>query len=369
MTLPYWIEREPLTVFQQCISAGTVTLGFIGGSITDGRSRSNWPEYVVQWLAVQYPNVRFRVENAAIGATGSDFGVFRAQRDLIERGCDVVFIEYAVNDDELPTVKRHRSREGLIRKLLREDARDLILVYTFCDTMLDPMVNGLYPPSIIEFEQLANHYHLPSIWVGKYGLDQVKSGRLSMEEWLPDGIHPLKIGSSIYAECVISFLQKQLQRNDRISNVNNHAFQHDLLIQPLDAQCWEEVYELPFTQIVTNGRWLEQRWHDYEWMDTVLETTEIGASLTFVFEGRGLVLAFDFGYQSAEFHYRIDGGAWIESNRDCPDWVGVSGWYRLFDCGDDLQPGEHHFELVVQHRDPEKNQETYFRLGKVGIIT
>ena len=369
MTFPYWIEREQLTALQHGIATGMVTLGFIGGSITDGRPRYNWPEYVVQWLIEQYPTVRFRIENAAIGATGSDLGVFRVQRDLIDRGCNIVFIEYAVNDDEIPTEKRHRSREGLIRKLLQGDAKDLILVYTFCNTMLISMEDDSYPPSIEEFEQLANYYQLPSIWVGKYGLDQVKSDRLSMEEWLPDGIHPSKVGSRIYAECVITFLQEQLQDSGKISRLTSHETSRNKLIHPIDSLCWEQVYELPFSQIVTNGRWVEQRWHDYEWIDTILETTEIGASLAFVFEGRGLVLAFDFGYQSAEFHYRIDGGAWLESNRDCPDWVGASGWYRLFDCGDDLRPGEHRFELVVQQRGSESTHETYFRLGKVGIIT
>ena len=100
--------------------------------------------------------MRFRIENAAIGATGSDFSVFRVQRDLIDRGCDVVFIEYAVNDEEISTAKRYRSREGLIRKLLQGDVRDLILVYTFYDSMIMHMDNDSYPPSIEEFEQLAN---------------------------------------------------------------------------------------------------------------------------------------------------------------------------------------------------------------------
>lgn len=83
-----------------------------------------------------------------------------------------------------------------------------------------------------------------------------------MDDWLPDGLYPLARGSRLYADCIINYLEQHI----------------------------------------------EQRWHDYERMDIVLETYEMGSSLSF------------------------------------------------------------QFELVVCSRDSEARLGEYFRLGKVGVI-
>jgi hypothetical protein len=72
----------------------------------------------------------------------SPLAVFRAQKDLLDRGCDLICIEFAVHDYQVPTDLRSRTREGLIRKLLREEARDLVIVYTFSQPMYEDMIGG-----------------------------------------------------------------------------------------------------------------------------------------------------------------------------------------------------------------------------------
>jgi hypothetical protein len=132
----------------------------LGGSITAGIH--NWPEPVVNWFGDAFPDARISVENAAIGATGSPLAIFRAERDIIQRKCDLVFIEYAVNDWELTPKLRGRTREGLIRKLLEAESRDLVLGYAFRQEMYENMRQGIVPPSIAEFEELASHYDIGS---------------------------------------------------------------------------------------------------------------------------------------------------------------------------------------------------------------
>lgn len=70
-----------------------------------------------------------------------------------------------------------RSREGLIRKLLKED-RDLVITYTYMQDMYEDMMNGIVPASIKEFEELAEHYKIGSVWMGLYALEEVKKGRI-----------------------------------------------------------------------------------------------------------------------------------------------------------------------------------------------
>ncbi|GIO15125.1 acyl-CoA thioesterase [Cohnella xylanilytica] len=355
--------RKPLSAAAAKLRQGELTVGFIGGSITDGRPGHNWPEPVTRWLVESFPSARIAVENAGIGATGSDLAAFRAQRDLIDTGCDLVFVEFAVNDNEVPTERRARTREGLLRRLLADGRRDVVLVYTYCQDMYEDMMNGRVPPSIAEFEELAGHYGLSSVWMGKHALEEVKRGRLRWEEWLPDGLHPTQRGSLSYGESVIGFLREAL-----MDTASASAELAPVLPKPLREDNWQDARLLPFEQIRTEGPWMVKRWVNLHWIDRALTTFAVGAKLSFAFEGRGLALAFDFGKRSAEFRYRIDGGEWAVSSRERPDWCGDGGWLKLEVLADDLPQGRHEVELEVVHGNRLDCAGTNFDLAFVGVI-
>ncbi len=363
MPLTVWQHRAPLTRLREKLKEGRVTLGFIGGSITDARPRHNWPEPVTAWLVDAYPEVRFAVENAAIGATGSDLAVLRAKRDLIDRGCDIVFIDYAVNDEGVETDRRMRSREGLLRKLRGEGQCDIVLVHTYSANMYEAMTNGKQPDTIRELEQLADHYDAGSVWMGLYALEQVKRSLLRWEEWLPDGLHPTTRGSYAYGESVIAFLKEELALTGEAAAEAEFS-----LPDPLHPRHWGNAEAYPLERITTSGPWTLRRWPYYEWIDRVLETSAVGAALMIEFEGCGIALGFDFGRTSAEFRYRFDGGEWKEERRERPDWVGADGWFRLSVLETDLEPGLHRLELEVTNGNHPGCSGTNFRLGLAGII-
>jgi hypothetical protein len=355
----------------EAIKQGAVTLGFIGGSITDAWPEWNWPEPVTAWFVGQFPGVRVTVENAAIGATSSDLAVFRAQRDLINRGCDLVFIEYAVNDMGFTTEFRGRTREGLVRKLLGGKGCDLVLVYTYSQPMYNDMIAGVVPASIAEFEQLGAHYNIGSVWMGLKAMQEVMEGSMRWEEWLPDGLHPQFRGSLSYAQSVSAFLDKELRQSPSQVVIPTG----EELPAPFNPKNWGKAAILPFSEVQLTGAWSVRNWPKLYWVDRVLHTSALGARLAFSFEGGGLLLGFDFGKSSAEFTYRVDGGEWQKSNRDRPDWCGPDGWYRTFQAADDLAPGRHTFELEVVHGlsdpaagSPDKYTGVNFNLALVGMI-
>jgi hypothetical protein len=363
MSLKIYQHRSGLLRLKKALVKGSVTLGFIGGSITDAKTGTRWPEYVISWFMENYPEVRINVENAAIGATGSDLAVFRAQRDLVEKNCDLVFIEYAVNDWGTPFEQRKRSREGLIRKLLKEE-RDLVIVYTFMQEMYKDMMDGKVPHSIAEFEELAEHYNIGSVWIGLHALEEVKKGRMRWEEWLPDGLHPEYRGSLSYAQSVIKFLEKELG-----AKASKEVIAYgDNLVEPLNNKCWENTYAFPFEEMKLEGPWSVRRWCHSQWIERVLNTSAPGAKFSFNFKGRGLCLGIDFGKTSSEFRYRLDGGEWQEVKRERPWWVGDMGWYRVECLYDGLEAGTHSFELEVIHGDREECKGTNFNLAFAGIL-
>lgn len=330
----------------QALEQGSLTVGFLGGSISDGRTPYSWPEAVVAGLVAQFPDRRIVVENAAIGATGSDLAALRAQRDIIVRNCDLVLVEYAANDQTTPTEQRMRSREGLLRQLLGAGC-DVVLAHTFCPPQYDDMIAGRVPPSIAEFETLAEHYDLNSVWMGLHALREVLRGDMTWQEWLPDGIHPQYRGSWSYARPVRSLLQEVLSRESLppAPEIELPPPPASTLPSPLNPRNWETARPLDWSAVSWQGPWSLRRDPTTVWMGQVLQTNAPGASLSFEWEGRGLCLGFDFGTDCGDFRWRIDGGHWQAAELDRPDWVGIGGWFRTYLPAQELSPGRHRFEL------------------------
>lgn len=366
-TLRVHQHRGTLAHTRQALRRGKLTVGFLGGSITDPRPGHNWPEGVCAWLTRTFPKARLVVENAAIGATGSDLAVFRAERDILSRGCDLVFVEYAVNDGGTPTDRRNRTREGLVRKLLADTGRDVVCTYTFCQDMYADMMADRLPPSIAEFEAIAAHYNIGSVWMGLHALNEVRAGQMRWEAWLPDGLHPQHLGSQCYADSVNAFLAQELCGASRRGakaipcGARRPA--------PLFPGNWEHTALLPWDAVSTQGPWRLVRWPHCPWIDQILETAAPGATLAFSFKGRGLMLAFDFGKSAAEFRWRLDGGEWQEEKRERYDWVGEQGWLRPSLLSDALKPGAHRLELEVIHGNATGCRGTNFRLAFAGILS
>jgi lysophospholipase L1-like esterase len=355
-------RRRPLQRIWERAAAGRLTIGFLGGSITDGANGLNWPEPVARWLCEKFPRTQIQVENAAIGATGSDSACLRAGAEIIAPGCDLTFVEYAVNDSGHPTPRRNRSREGLIRKLLAA-AQEVVLVYTFAEDMRADMEAGRVPPSIAEFERLAEHYGLNSVWAGLHALLQVEAGAMTVEEWLPDGLHPSRAGSELYGRAVSDFLQSDYEQW-----TPDTTPQTTPLPPALDDMNWQSASLLPLQVLEASGPWILRRVHTAYHVQQVLESHQDGSSLACEFEGRGLILICDFGHASADFVYRLDGGGWQRAERERPGWCGDRGLVRAFLVADDLPLKKHRFELKVAAHPGDAGPKTEFRLAHVGIL-
>ncbi len=335
---PVLRRRAALPHSTAALARGQLTVGFLGGSITDPSTGNRWPEALVGWLVDAHPHARITVENAALGATGSDLAAVRVQEAILARRCDLVFVEYAANDFGTEPKLRERTREGVLRQLLAAGNCDVVIVYTYFQEMLTDMLAGKVPPSIADFELLAEHYRLNSVWMALHALRENERGLMTWEEWLPDGLHPESRGSLSYAQSVIAFLAETLARPP--APVVPAA-----LPPPRSPDAWEHIGFVPFEAIERRGSWSVRRCETCRGINQVLISFASGAGLKFDFEGRGLVLGFDFGRSSGEIRYRIDGGEWQTSRRDYPSWAGAAGWLRAYVVTDQLARGRHAFEL------------------------
>ena len=354
-------RRGPLTRTQAAIVRGRLSVGFLGGSIT-APGGTSWSDALVAWLVDAFPAVRISVENAAIGATGSELAAIRTQAEIVDRGCDLVFVEYAVNDFGTEPGLRARAREGVLRQLRRAPGCDVVVAYTHAPDLQAETLAGRVPATIADYERLAEHYHLNSVWMGLHALREVQRGLLRWEDWLPDAIHPGPRGSLSYAQSVSAFLAEAM-----VPSAGAAAPAGELPL-PLTLGVWDRVRLLPLESLARTGPWTLRRWTTCPGTTQILLTTAPCAGLTVPFAGRGLVLAFDFGKASGEIRYRFDGGAWQETTRDCPAWAGDAGWLRSLVLTEALPAGPHRCEIETLAGPGSSGRGSRTALALVGVI-
>lgn len=332
--------RSPLENTKNAILSGRLKIGFLGGSITEARVGYNWPEYVTKWCMNQYKDIRIQIENAAIGATGSELGVFRAERDILQRNCNLVFVEYAVNDYFIEPEVRKNAQEGLIRKLLKSGVTDVVLIYTFREEMLEDMVNQKVPSIIQELEELAEHYGISSVWVGLQGVKLMQKGELRFDHFLPDRLHPREYGSKIYGDVINQFLKNELEKIDLIADHKEKK-----IPMPLAGGKWEKAMLIDLGKFQFKAPWILYRSHSIPWADQILSTCALGAKIEFKFYGTDIYLFTNFGKLSADYEYCVDGGVWYSSGLTQEEWCDDFGWIRGNLLGGSLSQREHTIEI------------------------
>ncbi len=339
--------RGTLARFKEAIMHGNVKIGFAGGSITTAQTLSNWPTYIRGWFVERFKDVRLSVVNSAIGATGSLCALSLAQKEFIDTSCDLVFVEFAVNDDGIDRDERMRTREGLIRKLLSANI-DVVLVYTFYQNMFKEQDLGKTPDTIADFEKLAERYNISSVYMAKAAYDRVQRGMMPWNMWLPDGTHPQHLGSYFYAEKVIEYLEFELLREENLTIPKGEN-----LPEPVHKMHWQNTEEISFDEVKTFGSWTVEREVFIPWFDKKLCTYGLHDSLSFEFFGRGIAIVFSYGKSTGKIEYSIDDGEWSEYAYERYWWVPDENFTNAVKFADDLENKKHTFRLRVTHGDKE----------------
>lgn len=189
-------------------SGKDTTIGYIGGSITEGEGadlnipngtyKRGWAYYSYEYMANKFGtgnNVKYL--NAAISGTGSEIGIVRAKKDLFDHNPDMIFIEFAVNNGYNDFY--NETYESLIRLALNQPNNPAVIL-TFSWTM--------YSGEAVEnyMTQLGSYYNLPMISIHK-GLNDLDRGLMNYNgntsSYLcVDELHPSDDGHKLYAKLV-----------------------------------------------------------------------------------------------------------------------------------------------------------------------
>lgn len=195
------IIRGGIPNFIHSASVGdSICIAYLGGSIT---RQDGWRDYSFNWIQNRFPNTRFHQINAAIGGTGSDFGAYRLSDHVMIYQPDLVFIEFAVNDNGKTEEKIIQSMEGIVRQIwISNPSVDICFVYTTMASFLETEQNSMLPPSKVAMEKVADYYQIPSINFGTEIARRVAEGSMIYTGEKPeiddrpvfsiDGVHPFK---------------------------------------------------------------------------------------------------------------------------------------------------------------------------------
>lgn len=237
--------------FTKVHSGGPVRIAYLGGSIT---AADGWRPKSLAWFRSQYPDTEFSEINAAISGTGSDYAACRIAQDVLAHGPDLIFMEHRVNGGGGFEAK---SVEGIIRQIWRHNPRtDICLVYTISLIMLKEMQANKSPWFGAILERVAQAYGIPSIDFGVEIAKREREGSLIFQARSPvdgklvftaDGTHPGNEGHDIYCEVLArSMLTMQSGGQEK----------PHVLINPLDAKCWETATLVPISAVEKSDGWM-----------------------------------------------------------------------------------------------------------------
>ena len=195
-----WNIKE---VMRRAEAGEKLTIGFIGGSITQG-SLSSTPQkcyayLVYKWWVDTFPEAEFKYVNAGIGGTTSQFGVARAEDDLLAAKPDFVIAEFSVNDES--TEHFEETYEGLVRKILSSEFHPaLMLVHNVCYN------NGASAELV--HSRIARHYNLPSVSMQSTLYKALLNCRFDNRRITPDDLHPNDCGHELVSMVITKRLEQ-----------------------------------------------------------------------------------------------------------------------------------------------------------------
>ncbi|HBZ90633.1 MAG TPA: SGNH/GDSL hydrolase family protein, partial [Lachnospiraceae bacterium] len=182
-----------------------LTIGFIGGSITQGSGASKYDNCyahrVFNWFVETFPQSTFKEVNAGIGATTSELGAARIQEDLLSYKPDFVVLEFSVNDSD--SFFYARTYEGCVRQILTaENAPALI---TLNMVQYNDGVNAQ-----IKHSAVSKNYSVPEVSMKNSVYVEITKGNIEASDVSKDMLHPNDLGHEYTAKCVTYYLSKIL---------------------------------------------------------------------------------------------------------------------------------------------------------------
>jgi hypothetical protein len=333
--------------FNKLEKGETVRVAYVGGSIT---AQAGWRVKSLAYFQSQYPKAKLEEIYAALGGTGSELGVFRMDHDVLSLKPDLLFVEFAVNDEGSAPENVLRSMEGVVRKTYKAYPDcDICFIYTITVKNLKEMEAGKMSRTASVMEHLAEYYRIPSIHLGlevyrlesqgklamnapEAKVEQVAGKELDQDAPLPvgpdgkipfsrDGSHPYNnTGHRLYMEAIIRSIPAIKGAS---TPVGPHA-----LPDPMTLDNLENTVMVPLEKATMTGPWkklpgAKSMGNGKTAVDADLDQFvpafwkgEPGATLSFRFKGSKAMIYDILGPDCGKVEITVDGKTTVENRID-----------------------------------------------------
>ena len=231
-------------VFEQATAGHHITIGVIGGSITQGamatQPKYRYADLVAKWFAKTFPKAKVSLVNAGVGATGTHYGCLRVQRDLLSYHPDFVIVEFAVNDG--PKMSYSETYEGVVRQILSAPNHPAVM-----ELFLIFRHNGVTQE--IPEVKIGYHYDLPMISYRNAVWPLLRTKKLAwsvipVPKTQGGYMHPNNRGHALIAYFVTHFLQQCLGKLMKYTNGFPGPQRVNLpSIEPLPKPLYTNIYD------------------------------------------------------------------------------------------------------------------------------
>jgi len=331
---------------------GKGTVAFLGGSITE---MEGYRPMVCDILRKRFPNTAFTFIPAGISSTCSTTGAFRLGADVLGKGhVDLLFVEFAVNDDQDAHHSREmciRGMEGIVRHARQANPEmDIVMTFFVNEYILKTLQQGKTPLTLEAHSAVAAHYDIPTINLAKEVADEITGGTLTWEKF--GGVHPAPFGNAICARMIDELFSRAWAK----PFVKGAAVAPNLVpLTPLDPLSYSTG-----RFVDPHGAQIKQGWTFGvpEWKGLsggkrarftsipMLCATEPGAEAVLVFEGTSVGAYIVAGPDAGIVEVRVDGGPSHAVNLYHAYSKGLH-YPRTVMFETDLPPGTHTLTLRV----------------------
>lgn len=186
-------------VIKKAQAGQPVTIGLIGGSITQGAGATSkdlcYASILEAFWRNNFPNSPLTFINAGIGATDSYLGVHRVS-GLLSANPDFVIVEFSVNDE--PNEKYQNYYENLVRRIKAAPSSPAVLLIFM--TMSNYVDASAYDIPV------GQKYSVPMISYRDAIIPSIRAKEFRWNKIAVDTVHPSNDGHSLLARYIIHYL-------------------------------------------------------------------------------------------------------------------------------------------------------------------
>ena len=261
-----------------------VTIGYIGGSITqDGAATTH--DNCFAKLSYEYFKNTFgkgnnvKYVNAGLAGTSSVVGNMRVDNDIFAKNCDIIFIEFAVND--MGDERFKKSYEALVNKCIDQPNNPAVICINLCTKDGDGNQAWMAP--------IAENYDLAIISGRDAVKNGIKAGTLNWDKdyGSNDTIHPGNGGHKLIAD-IIAYYYRQALKSE---NTSDSYVKPETSVNGRDYAT-AKLVNINDLQNLNKGAWRDAR-------EGLSFSKQGNDPLKFTVQGKGILLMFQSNQNSS----------------------------------------------------------------------